>query len=312
MPDRARTARTVPRSVLTTGRRAREATPAIPRIGIHTSTAGGVEHAADRAVALGGTTLQIFSSSPRQWQPYAQTRAQLESLGRRCAELDLDPLVVHASYLVNLPGLDAEFQAKSVLAFRQELERSLAMRARYVVLHAGSHRGATMEQGLERLAAAMRVAARGLPLARRELTILIENSAGAEFSLGKSFAQIAQVLARLERIAPVAACIDTCHAHAAGYDLVSEHGFASMLAEIDATIGLARVPVWHVNDAKAARGSRLDRHQHIGEGELGLAPFRRLLTHPALARAAFIAETPRNGIDDEIRNVATLRALAAD
>src|SRR5262245_59480543 len=135
----------------------------IRRIGIHTSTAGGVELAADRAVALGGTTLQIFSSSPRQWQPYAQTVAQLEALGRRCAELGLDPLVVHASYLVNLPGLDAGFQARSVLAFRQELERSLAMRARYVVLHAGSYRGTTMEAGLDRLAAAMRVAVRGLP-----------------------------------------------------------------------------------------------------------------------------------------------------
>jgi deoxyribonuclease IV len=289
----------------------RDAATAIRRIGIHTSTAGGVELAADRAVALGGTTLQIFSSSPRQWRPYAQTGAQLEALGRRCAELGLDPLVVHASYLVNLPGLDAGFHARSVLAFRQELERSLAMRARYVVLHAGSYRGSTMEEGLDRLAAAMRVAVRGLPLARRGLTILIENSAGAEFSLGKSFAHVAQVIARLERIAPVAACIDTCHAHAAGYDLVSPRGFAAALAELDATVGLAHVPVWHMNDAKAARGSRLDRHQHIGEGELGLEPFRRLLTHPRLAGAAFIAETPRKGIEEELRNVATLKRLAA-
>ena len=141
------------------------------------------------------------------------------------------------------------------------------------------------------------------------LTILIENTAGAEYSLGASFEQVAEVLERLRGVIPVAACIDTCHTHVAGYDIVSEAGMRETLARLEATIGLKNIPVWHCNDAKAARGSKLDRHQHIGKGSIGLEAFRRLLNDPRLGQAAFIAETPIDEPGDDKRNVAALKAL---
>src|SRR5581483_7369412 len=133
------------------------------------------------------------------------------------------------------------------------------------------------EQGLHRTSAAIAAATKGLDLGKGGLTILIENTAGAEFSLGGSFEQVAEVLYRLDGIVPVGACIDTCHTHVAGYDIVSEEGLYETLRQLDATIGLTRVKVWHCNDAKAARGSRLDRHQHIGKGTIGRSAFRILL-----------------------------------
>ena len=141
------------------------------------------------------------------------------------------------------------------------------------------------------------------------MTILIENTAGAEFSLGGSFEQVAEVIERLRSIVPIAACIDTCHTHVAGYDMVSEDGLYETLTHLDQTIGLGNVKVVHCNDAKAARGSKLDRHQHIGKGMIGKEPFRILLNDLRLARAAFIAETPIDNPGDDRRNVDALKKL---
>ena len=279
------------------------------RIGIHTSVQGGVERAAERAYRLGANTLQIFSSSPRQWAPYELGRPQCDEMKRLREKYDLKPLVIHTNYLVNLASTTEDFLKKSVEAFRGEIERALALCAEYLVLHPGSFRGSDRERGLLQTAAAIAVASQGLDLAKGGLTILIENTAGAEFSLGASFEQVAEVIARLRHHIPVAGCIDTCHTHVAGYDIVSEAGFKETLAHLDQTIGLKNIPVWHCNDAKAARGSRLDRHQHVGKGIIGLEPFRRLLNHPRLRHAAFIAETPIDRPGDDRRNIATLKKL---
>jgi len=279
------------------------------RIGIHTSSAGGVENAAERAYRLGCNTFQIFSSSPRQWAPYELGRPQCEQMKRLREKYDLKPLVIHTNYLVNLASTTEGFLKKSIAAFRGEIERALALCAEYLVLHPGSFRGADREKGLLQTAAAIAVASRELDLAKGSLTILIENTAGAEFSLGSSFEQVAEVVDHLRNHVPVAACIDTCHTHVAGYDIASEEGFRETLAKLDATIGLKNVPVWHCNDAKAARGSKLDRHQHIGKGSIGAEPFRRLLNDPQLAHAAFIAETPIDEPGDDRRNVQALKKL---
>jgi deoxyribonuclease IV len=172
-------------------------------------------------------------------------------------------------------------------------------------------RGAHREAGLLQTAAAIAAATQGLDLVKGGLTILIENTAGAEFSLGGSFEQVAEVLDRLRGLVPVAACIDTCHVHVAGYDIVSEAGLQATLAHLDETIGFHNVRVWHCNDAKAARGSKLDRHQHVGKGTIGLEPFRRLLNDTRLAHSAFIAETPIDQPGDDKKNVATLKKLVA-
>src|SRR5881227_2137420 len=222
---------------------------------------------------------------------------------------DLKPLVIHTNYLVNLASTTPLFLKKSVEAFRGEIERALNLCAEYLVLHPGSFRGTDREEGLMRTAAAIAASTKGLDLVKGNLTILIENTAGAEYSLGASFEQVAEVLERLRGVVPVAACIDTCHTHVAGYDIVRESGMRETLAQLEASIGLKNIPVWHCNDAKAARGSRLDRHQHIGQGTIGLEPFRRLLNHPRLKHAAFIAETPIDEPGDDLRNVATLRSL---
>jgi len=279
------------------------------RIGIHTSTSGGVETAAERAYRMGCNALQVFSSSPRQWQPYNLAPAQCEAMSRLRAEYDLKPLVIHANYLINVAGVNPEFHGKSVAAFRSEVERGLALSADYLVLHPGSWRGGTREQGLIRAAEALREATDGLDLESAKFTVLIENTAGAEFSLGGSFEQVAELVELLRAHIPVGACIDTCHTHVAGYDLVSEAGYDATMKQLDATVGLKNVAVWHCNDAKAEMGSKLDRHQHIGEGTIGVATFRRLLNDPRTAHAAFLAETPIDAPLDDLRNVNALKAL---
>lgn len=279
------------------------------RIGIHTSSAGGVQNAAERAYRLGSNTFQIFSSSPRRWAPFELKCWQCSEMNRLRADNDLKPLVIHTNYLVNLASSNDVFLRKSIEAFRGEVERALLLCADYLVLHPGSFRGADREQGLLRTAAAIAASTQGLDLAKLGLTILIENTAGAEFSLGGSFEQVAEVLQRLEGIVPVGACIDTCHAHVAGYDIVSDSGLDETLEHVDATIGLSRVRVWHANDAKCPRGSKLDRHQHIGKGAIGKETFRRLLNDSRLSHAAFIAETPIDRPGDDRRNVAALKSL---
>ncbi|HXZ81406.1 MAG TPA: deoxyribonuclease IV [Terriglobales bacterium] len=282
------------------------------RIGIHTSTAGGVELAAERAYRLGCNTFQIFSTSPRQWKPYEISVRQAAAIAALREKYELKPLVVHANYLINLAAVNPEFHRMSVEAFRGEVLRSLLLNAEYLVVHPGSFRGMSREAGLEEVAASIAEATRGLNLESRDLTILLENTAGAEFSLGGSFEQVAELRQKLYGIVPVAVCIDTCHTHVAGYDILSQAGFEATLARLDATVGLKNVRVWHCNDAKTTRGSRLDRHQHIGEGTIGLEPFRRLLNDQRTAHAAFIAETPIDEPGDDRRNVGILKRLVRD
>lgn len=281
------------------------------RIGIHTSTAGGIHNAAERAYRIGCNTLQIFSSSPRQWAPYELSYPLCEQMLQLRAKYNLRPLVIHTNYLVNLASTNQLFLRKSIEAFRGEVERALAVCADYLVLHPGSFRGADREAGLMQTAAAIAAATQGLDLVQGGLAILVENTAGAEFSLGSSFEQVAEVIDRLSGIVPIAACIDTCHTHVAGYDIVTEEGIYGTLRQLEETIGLNNVKVVHCNDAKAPRGSKLDRHQQIGKGTIGKEPFRILLNDLRLAHAAFIAETPIEKPGDDRRNVEALKRLVA-
>jgi deoxyribonuclease-4 len=283
--------------------------PGDRRVGIHTSTAGSLELAAERAYRLGANTFQIFSSSPRQWRPYRLAAESCEGMRRLREKHGIGPLVIHAGYLVNLASVTPEFHRKSVQAFRGELERALTLGAEFLVLHPGSFRGRSREEGLALVAASIAEAAAGLDLVKAGLRVLIENTAGAEFSLGGSFEQVAQLLERLKAVCPAGACIDTCHTHVSGYDVVSESGWNETMRQLDATIGLNNVQVWHCNDAKDPRGSRRDRHEHIGKGTIGRETFRRLLNDPRTEHAAFIAETPIDEPGDDLENVAILKSL---
>jgi deoxyribonuclease-4 len=283
--------------------------PGPRRIGIHTSTAGGVEMAAERAYRLGANTFQIFSSSPRQWKPYLLAASQCDAMRSLREKYGIGPMAIHSSYLVNLASATPEFHRKSVLAFRGELQRALALCAEYLVLHPGSFRGRSREEGLELVARSITEAAEGLELEKSNLRILIENTAGSEFSLGGSFDQVAHLLEYLRPVCPVGACIDTCHTHVSGYDIVTDAGWQETMQKLDESVGLKNVMVWHCNDAKDARGSKRDRHEHIGHGTIGMEPFRRLLNDPRTEHAAFIAETPIDEPQDDLRNVATLKGL---
>jgi deoxyribonuclease-4 len=279
------------------------------RIGIHLSTAGGVFRAAERAHAIGANTFQIFSSSPRMWKAQQLLRSHCEQMRALRKEFDCAPLVIHTSYLVNLCSQTELFREKSVAAFRGEVERALALGAEYLVLHPGSWKGLTRSEGLRMAAESIARAVDGVRFDDCDFRVLIENTAGAEFSLGGSFEQVAELIEQLKKVVPVGSCLDTCHCHVAGYDLVTEAGYEQTVQWISGTMGVDAVRVWHMNDAKATRGSKLDRHQHIGQGTMGLEPFRRLLNDKRFAHCAFIAETPVDEEGDERRNVETMKSL---
>jgi deoxyribonuclease-4 len=191
------------------------------------------------------------------------------------------------------------------------VQGALALGAEFLVLHPGSWKGLTREEGLRFCVQGVERAVDGLEWKDRNFEVLLENMPGAEFSLGANFEQVAELIERLKPCAPVAACLDTCHTHVAGYDIVSAEGYETTMTRVGETIGFETVRVWHCNDARAPRGSKLDRHEHIGDGTIGAEAFRRLLHDPRFAHAAFIAETPADEPGDNLRNVTTLRVLSA-
>ena len=276
---------------------------------MHLGTAGGASNAVERAREIGANTLQIFSSSPRMWRAPKVDPKQADRMRELRASMDVGPLVIHTSYLVNVCSQTDEIREKSVAAFRGEIERALTFGAEYLVLHPGSWKGLTREEGLKLAAESIERALDGLPWQGTGFHILIENTAGAEFSLGGSFEQVAQLVERLRSVAPVGVCLDTCHTHVAGYDLVSASGYEETMSAVSTTVGFDAVRVWHCNDAKAERASKLDRHEHIGQGTIGVETFRRLLNDVRFAHAAFIAETPVDEPGDEERNVRILKSL---
>jgi deoxyribonuclease-4 len=281
----------------------------VKRIGVHLGTAGGASNCVERAREMGANTFQFFSSSPRMWRAPQIDPRQAQRMRELRTKHDVGPVVIHTSYLVNVCSQTAEVREKSVMCFRGEMERALAFGADYLVLHPGSWKGLSRHEGLVLAADSISRAIDGLPWQGTGFHVLIENTAGSECSLGGSFDQVAELVALLRAHAPVGVCLDTCHTHVAGYDIVSDGGYEETMAEIAATVGFDAVRVWHCNDAKALRGSKLDRHQHIGQGTIGVEPFRRLLNDKRFGHAAFIAETPVDDDGNEESNVRVLKSL---
>jgi len=281
----------------------------IRRIGVHLGTAGGVSNAVLRARQIGANTLQIFSSSPRMWRPAVIDPEQAERMREFRAKYNIAPLAIHTSYLLNVCSQTWEVREKSIIGLRGEIQRGLALGADYLVLHPGSWKGLSRHEGLRLAAESIQRAMDGIPWQSTSFTLLIENTAGSECSLGGSFDQVAELVWLLRAHAPVAVCLDTCHTHVAGYNLVTPEGYEDTMIQIEATVGFDAVRVWHCNDAKAPRGSRLDRHQHIGKGTIGKEAFRRLLNDERFAHCAFIAETPVDDDGDEASNLRALKRL---
>jgi deoxyribonuclease-4 len=219
--------------------------------------------------------------------------------------LELSPLAIHVNYLINLASCDPVIRAKSIAAFQGELERAAAIGADYVVLHPGSYKGSTVEDALTALIDGLALSAKKVRLSG--LTILIENTAGAGCQLGSRFEELRWIRKRSDL--PIGYCLDTCHLLAAGFDIRTPAGLAETLAAAESDLGLDNVRLIHANDSKGGLGSRLDRHANIGEGQIGLAAFRRILRHPLLREKAFILETPVDQKGDDQRNLDTLKSL---
>jgi deoxyribonuclease-4 len=287
------------------------------RIGIHASIAGSHLNALESARKLGCNALQIFSTSPRMWQggPARIPDVDAAAFRARRAELGLGPLVIHANYLINLAAAQPMLRTRSIQAFHDELVRGIALGADFVVVHPGSRGDASPAQAIANVVESTKQAAKRAPLG--SLRILIENTAGMGTAVGSRLEELGEILSGLRDI-PVAACLDTAHLFAAGYDIKSAAGLSSSIDLIESTIGLDRVPVFHANDSKIPLGGRVDRHENIGEGKLGADAFRRILTHARLGATpadglpgrAFIAETPIDKPGDDRRNVAKLWDLA--
>ncbi|HYL39080.1 MAG TPA: deoxyribonuclease IV [Bryobacteraceae bacterium] len=280
------------------------------RLGLHTSIAKSLEHAALEAAKAGANTFQIFSASPRMWRAAPPAPSAVNLLQRARERHDLYPLVIHDNYLINLASCTEALRRQSMQAFRGEIERALAIGAEYLVAHPGNCKGHSVEQGLYSVIQSLAEAAHGLNTA--PLTVLLENTAGAGAALGSRLEELAVIRQfSVERTdLKIGFCLDTCHLLASGFDLSTTAGLKKTVAEIERVLGLDHVPIIHANDSKTPLGSHLDRHQHIGQGYIGQPGFRRILNHPKLRSKAFILETPHDNPGDELRNMQMLKNLS--
>ena len=281
------------------------------------SIAGGLARAVDRAEASRCEALQIFTKSAGQWRARELPPAEIARFRERIEETGIRPVVAHNSYLINIATAAPALRTQSIAALGEELDRAESLGLDGLVMHPGSYTTGTEEEGLRLIAKAISQLLAARPRARTR--VLLEHTAGQGTNLGHRFEHLAAILERLDGSPRVGICLDTCHLLTAGYDLCTEDGYANTFREFDRTIGLDRIQVFHLNDSKKPCGSRVDRHEHIGKGCLGLEPFRRLLNDPRFSTLPMLLETPkletpeskrRSDVDPwDARNLRTLRKL---
>jgi deoxyribonuclease-4 len=291
----------------------------MPRLGAHLSIAGGLPRAVDRAVASKCEALQIFTKSVGQWRARPLPMDEIVLFRRRVAETGIHPVVAHNSYLINIAAHAPALRQQSLAALGEELDRAAALGLEGLVMHPGSYTTGSEEEGLRLIADGLRTLLASRP--EGGPMILLEHTAGQGTNLGHRFEHLAAIIERLDGSPRVGVCLDTCHLLSAGYDLCSEQGYRRTFAEFGRLVGLDRIKVFHLNDSKKPCGSRVDRHEHIGKGCLGLEPFRRLLNDRRFATLPMLLETPkldtpesrrRSDVDPwDARNLRTLRKLQA-
>jgi deoxyribonuclease-4 len=289
----------------------------MPRLGAHLSIAGGLPRAIDRAVASRCEALQIFTKSAGQWRARVLPRDEIVLFRRRASEAGIQPVVAHNSYLINIAAAAPALRQQSLDALIEEYDRADALGLDGLVMHPGSYTTGTADEALRLIAAGLRTLLRARRRARP--LVLLEHTAGQGTNLGHRFEQLAGILELLDGSPRVGVCLDTCHLLSAGYDICSEEGYRATFEEFDRLVGLDRIKVFHLNDSKKPCGSRVDRHEHIGKGCLGLEPFRRLINDRRFRGLPMLLETPkletpesrRRGDADpwDARNLRTLRRL---
>jgi deoxyribonuclease-4 len=277
-------------------------------LGAHMSIAGGLHRAVDRAVAAGCGVLQIFTRNSNQWKGKPLSDDDVALFREKLAASGLHEAISHDIYLINLAAAPGEVRDKSLAAFRDELETCARLGIDRVIMHPGSHLADSPEAGLARVSAAFDRLFEDVP--RFQGRVLLETTAGQGTNLGQTFPELRTIMDGCCYPERFGVCFDTCHAFAAGYDITSEEGYRATMEEFDRIIGLGRLECFHFNDSKKGLGSRVDRHEHIGKGMLGLAPFRFILNDERFATIPKILETPK-GDDDEMDgvNLGILRGL---
>jgi deoxyribonuclease-4 len=257
-------------------------------LGAHVSSAGGIDTAIDRIEAIGGDCVQVFTQSPRMWRPTNHKPEAIERFKERRREAGIGGVVCHALYLVNLATTNDEVYEKSVATMRATVDAACAIEADGVIFHVGSHLGAGFEAGLDRTCAAL---ARILERCEGDTWLLLENSAGAGGTIGRSLEELATLFERLDHHPRLGVCLDSCHLYVSGYDVTDPEKVDELIGAIDSGFGLDRLRALHVNDSAAPLGSNRDRHANIGEGVLGegLGAF---LAHPKVQHLSAYLETP--------------------
>jgi deoxyribonuclease-4 len=281
----------------------------MPLLGAHMSIEGGLHKAFDRIRKVKGESLQIFSKNQRQWRAPQLTEAEIKDFVAAWLKWGKGPVGVHDSYLINLANPDAAKASRAVGAFADEITRTDRLHIPYLIMHPGSHVGAGIEAGLEQLTQNLDRAL-GLAKDASSVMVLLETTAGQGTGIGASFEELAYVLNHSQFQERLGVCLDTCHVFAAGYDIRSKTGYKKTFTDFDKIIGLERLKFFHINDSKKELGSKVDRHEHVGKGKIGLEGFRLLLNDPRFNNHPMVLETPKEkDLKEDIRNLGLLRSL---
>ncbi len=278
------------------------------RFGAHMSIAGGFSKAVDRAEQAGCDSVQIFTKNNNQWRAKPIEDDQVEQFAARLSETGIGPVVAHDSYLINLASPVDELWEKSINAFRIELERCEQLGIPFLVTHPGSFVKSTEEEGIQRIAQALNRVHTDLPGVR--VMTLLETTAGQGSAIGHKFEQLARIIEKVSTPERVAYCLDTCHIFAAGYEIRTDDGYQETMDSFDSILGLDNIKAFHFNDSKRELGSRVDRHDHIGAGEIGLEGFRHFVNDKRFDDRPALLETPKSDdLHEDVENLERLRSL---
>jgi deoxyribonuclease-4 len=277
-------------------------------LGAHMSIAGGVHLAVDRARSIGCTALQVFTKNSNQWKCKPLSVEDIESYKTKIADARIAPVVAHDSYLINLSAVDPDLLKKSRSMLVEEIRRCAQLGIPLLNFHPGAHGGAGADDGIKRVIESLNLA--------HEATTgcgvmsVVETTAGQGTSVGRSFEEIGAIINGVEQTARMAVCIDTCHIFAAGYDIATEAGYTKTFEDFEAIVGLDRLAAFHINDSKKGLAGRVDRHEHIGKGAIGVEAFRRLMNDQRFAAIPKILETPKSeDLHEDVENMKLLRSL---
>lgn len=280
------------------------------KLGVHVSAAGKIYKSIERAEKLGCNTMQIFARNPRQWRRKSLSREDIEIFRKKREKSKIDPVVVHAPYLLNLASAKESFHKITIREFSKDLAEADKLGVDYLVIHMGSYKKSTEKAGLLKIVEALNLILKNTKGSKTQ--VLIENTAGSGSWLGYKFSHFKFIFDKIKMQDRLGVCLDTAHAWAAGYQINKKKNLQELISEIDQEVGISKLKVVHLNDTQVGLGSRLDRHFHIGGGQIGKDGFRLIMNHPKLKNLPFILETPKEELDDDLKNLEMVRRLSGN